>query len=215
MSTTLLYRDQDQIAKILLSIGAVTLSPHQLYTWASGIKSPIYCDNRLILSSPVARTAILAAFEEFSRNELSSIEGVAGTATAGIPHAALLADRLGLPMVYVRSSAKAHGKQNLVEGRVLDGQRFLVMEDTISTGGSVLAAVEALREMGAIVHHVLSVFTYGFKDSEEAFAAADVRLLSLTNYSVLIGEAQAIGLIKNNEAEMLTKFYQDPRSFGH
>ncbi len=214
MAKTTVYQGKADIAKTLLAIGAVTLSPHQLYTWASGIKSPIYCDNRLILSSPIARTAIIQAFENFARQDLSMAEGIAGTATAGIPHAALVADRLGLPMVYVRSSAKSHGKQNQVEGRVLEGQRLVVMEDTISTGGSVLTAVEALREMGAIVHQVMSVFTYGFPNSIQAFQEAGVSLYTLTDYATLIGVAQESGLIKDGEAELLQQFYQDPWSFG-
>ena len=214
MSNREVYTGKRGIAKILLTIGAVTLSPHQLFTWTSGIKSPIYCDNRLILSSPVARTAVVNAFEAFARSEIAGVEGIAGTATAGIPHAALLADRLGLPMVYVRSSAKSHGKHNQVEGRILNGQRLLVIEDTISTGGSVLNAVDALREMGAIVSHVMSVFTYGFNESEQAMSAADVQLLALTDYPTLVAEAQVLGLIKPEEADLLTQFYQDPRSFG-
>ncbi len=214
MSNPVIYHDKSEIAKILLLVGAVTLSPHQLYTWASGIKSPIYCDNRLVLSSPVARTAVLNALQDFVASELPAIEGVAGTATAGIPNAALLADRLGLPLVYVRSSAKGHGKQNLVEGRVLTGQRLLVVEDTISTGGSSLNAVEALREMGAIVPHVVGVFTYGFPKTEVAFAAADVKLYALTDYATLIAEAQAIHLIRAAEADVLKKFYKDPWAFG-
>lgn len=214
MANREVYTGKRGIAKILLAIGAVTLSPHQLFTWTSGIKSPIYCDNRLILSSPIARTAVVNAFEAFARSEIAGVEGIAGTATAGIPHAALLADRLGLPMVYVRSSAKSHGKQNQVEGRILNGQRLLVIEDTISTGGSVLNAVDALREMGAIVPQVMSVFTYGFSESEQAMTAADVKLFALTDYPTLVAEAQELGFIKAEEADLLTQFYKDPRSFG-
>jgi len=198
----------------LLSIGALSLRPNQPYIWTSGIHSPVYCDNRLTLSHPLLRAAITSAFAEVLRDEHPGVECIAGTATAGIPQAALIADRLGLPMVYVRSSAKGHGKQNLIEGRLLPGQRVAVVEDTISTGGSALAAVAALRAAGVQVHAVLAIFAYGFTDTERAFQNADVALHTLTDFATLIQAAQALGMIEPDETESLMRFREDPKAYA-
>lgn len=198
----------------LLSIGALSLRPNQPYTWTSGIHSPVYCDNRLTLSHPLLRGAITSAFAEVLRDEHPGVECIAGTATAGIPQAALIADRLGLPMVYVRSSAKGHGKQNLIEGRLLPGQRVAVVEDTISTGGSALAAVAALRAAGVQVHAVLAIFAYGFQDTVRAFQNADVALHTLTDFATLLQAAQGLGMIEPDEMESLLRFREDPKAYA-
>lgn len=205
---------REAIAHHLLSIGAVTLRPEQPYTWTSGIRSPMYCDNRLTLSYPLIRSEIADAFCAMLRLEFPFAECIAGTATAGISHAALIADRLGLPMVYVRTSAKGHGKQNLIEGRVLSGQRVVVIEDTISTGGSALAAVAALRALDVQVPLVLSIFHYGFAESERAFRDAGVSLRSLTDFAALVDAGLAQGMITQEDVLALQSFQRDPKNYG-
>lgn len=205
---------REAIAHHLLSIGAVTLRPEQPYTWTSGIRSPMYCDSRLTLSYPLIRGEIEDAFCAMLRLEFPFAECIAGTATAGISHAALIADRLGLPMVYVRTSAKGHGKQNLIEGRVLSGQRVVVIEDTISTGGSALAAVAALRALDVQVPLVLSIFHYGFAESERAFRDAGVSLRSLTDFAALVDAGLAQGMITQEDVLALQSFQRDPKNYG-
>lgn len=174
-----------QIASRLLAIGAVKLQPENPFTWASGWRSPIYCDNRVLLSYPAHRDAVVAAFVEAAAN-FEAVDGIAGVATAGIPHGALLADRLNLPYIYVRSSAKSHGRQNLIEGQLQAGARYLVIEDLISTGGSALQACQALRAAGALVAGVLAIFSYEFPHAAKAFAQAEIPFATLSNYSALL-----------------------------
>lgn len=202
--------DQRAIADLLLRIGAVSLRPQEPYTWTSGIQSPIYCDNRLTLSSVVARKLLIDQFIEMIARDFPHVECVAGTATAGIPHAAWIADRLGLPMVYVRGSAKGHGKQNQVEGRIVNGERVLVVEDTISTGQSALGAVDALGHLGAQVIGVVAIFNYGFSASAQAFADKNLPLSTLTDFATLIHSAVQQQLVGLKDVEILEQFAQNP-----
>lgn len=182
--------DAAQLARELLRIEAVRLQPDAPFTWASGVKSPIYTDNRVALAFPEVRSSIAEGLAELARRA-GDFDAVAGVATAGIPHAALVADRLGLPMAYVRSSAKAHGRQNRIEGRLSPKQRVVVIEDLISTGGSSLEAVAALRDAGVVVVATIAIFTYAFEAAGARFAKADCPLYTLTDYPTLIREAQS------------------------
>ena len=175
-----------EIASELLSIGAVFLRPDDPFTWASGIKSPIYCDNRLVLSAPSARRKVEAGLAELIREHYPNCEMLMGTATAGIAHAALVSEILDLPMGYVRSSAKSHGRTNRIEGKMEAGTRVVVVEDLISTGGSCIEVVDALREAGAEVLGVVSIFTYGLKSGIQNFADAKTEYHSLSNLDVLV-----------------------------
>jgi orotate phosphoribosyltransferase len=175
-----------EIAKTLLDIKAIFLRPDDMFTWASGIKSPIYCDNRVTLSYPQARTLIKSAFVDLIKAKYPIAEYVAGVATAGIPHAALIADALGLPMVYVRSSSKEHGRTNQIEGSIPVGSKAVVIEDLISTGGSSLSAVKALQESGVEVLGMVAIFTYGLKKAQENFSQAGISLDTLSDYNTLI-----------------------------
>ncbi|MCB0637455.1 MAG: orotate phosphoribosyltransferase, partial [Lewinella sp.] len=197
------------VARQLLQIKAIKLSPQSPFTWASGRQSPIYCDNRTVLSHPAVRDFILLCFVEAAAR-FGRIDGVAGVATAGIPHGALLADRLGLPFIYVRSKPKAHGRQNMIEGVLEPGHTYLVIEDLISTGGSSLQAVEALREAGAQVAGVLAIFTYGFPEAAAAFAAADCPLATLSHYEALIEEAIQAGYVTADQQALLAAWREDP-----
>ncbi len=192
----------DQLASELLRIGAVRLRPEELYTWASGVKSPIYTDNRLALAYPEVRTLICRGLAD-SVAHYPRAEAIVGVATAGIPHAALVADRLGLPLAYVRGSAKAHGRQNRIEGKVDPGQRVVVVEDLISTGGSSLEAVRALRDAGAEVLATLAIFSYSFESAAERFAEADCRLETLTDYPTLIAVARDQNKVAADQLDML------------
>ncbi|MCY0877238.1 MAG: orotate phosphoribosyltransferase [Firmicutes bacterium] len=205
---------KETIATELLAIGAVTLRPEDPYTWTSGIRSPMYCDNRLTLSYPLIRSHIADAFCDILQSTYPAVECIAGTATAGISHAALIADRLGLPMVYVRTSAKGHGKQNLIEGRLLRGQRTVVVEDTISTGGSALAAVAALRAQQVEVPLTLAIFDYGFAESKRAFVDAGVLLRTLTDFPALVDAGVRQGLISETDVARLLSFVQDPKAYA-
>lgn len=202
-----------KVAKCLLQINAVKLSPQNPFTWASGLKSPIYCDNRLILSYPAARKFIIDCFR-IKALALPEVDYVAGVATAGIPHATLLAERLHLPMVYVRSKAKGHGRQNLIEGRLEEGAKILVIEDLISTGGSSIRAVEALREAGAEVTATMAIFTYGFERAAETFREADCRLDTLSNYNTLIEQAEKEAYIDQAALESLKAWREDPQAWS-
>ncbi len=193
------------IAGKLLQIKAIKLSPQNPFTWASGIQSPIYCDNRKTLSYPLVRNAVKAGLVEKSAL-FGKLTMVVGVATAGIAHGALLADALGLPFAYVRSKAKGHGLQNLVEGEVRGNERVLVVEDLISTGGSSLKAVEVLESLGCNVAGVLAIFTYGFQRSVDAFEEVDCKLETLSNYDALLKEALEIGYISKEEAADLTEW---------
>ncbi len=198
------------IAQALLDSGAVKISLDPLFTWASGIRSPIYCDLRALISDVPTRRMIVAAFKQL-REEWMDIDGIAGTATAGIPWAAWLAEAVGKPMVYVRSSAKDHGTRKRIEGALKPGQRFLLVEDHISTGGSSVSAVEALRqEGGVIVEEVLAINTYQLAKADETFAAAGLKVQTLTNYGVILSVAKERGLLDEAKTAMLAEFRSDP-----
>jgi orotate phosphoribosyltransferase len=204
---------KQQIANTLLEIGAVSLQPNEPFTWASGIKSPIYCDNRLTLSYPEARREIAAGLKELILTHFPETEMVAGTATAGIPHAAWVSELLNLPMSYVRSSAKGHGKGNQIEGRVIEGQKVVVVEDLISTGGSVITAVDALREAGCEVVGVVSIFTYELEKGKQLLGEASIKTHSLTDFSTLVDVALAAGSIEEDAVASLRSWSQDPTAW--
>lgn len=199
-----------QIAEQLLKIEAVFLSPNEPFTWSSGLKSPIYCDNRLTLSYPEVRKDIAEGLTKLIREEYPQAEMIAGTATAGIPHAAWVSDLLNLPMCYVRSKPKGHGKGNQIEGKVHEGQKVVVVEDLISTGGSVITAVQALREAGCEVIGVVSIFTYELQKGAEMLEDAGIHAVSLTDYSSLIDVALKRGAIEKKDLEKLIKWRENP-----
>ncbi|WP_150266206.1 orotate phosphoribosyltransferase [Paenibacillus tepidiphilus] len=204
----------EQVASYLLQIGAVALRPQEPFTWTSGIKSPIYCDNRLTLSYPEIRNYIAAGFAELVKADYPDAEVIAGTATAGIPHAAWVADKLDLPMAYIRDKAKGHGKQNQIEGLIAPGQKVIVIEDLISTGGSSIKAAQAVQEAGGEVLAVLAIFSYELDRAVNAFTEAGVPLQSLSNYSTLIGVALDQGKIAESDVSLLQAWRKDPASFG-
>ena len=199
-----------RVAQGLLSIGAVFLRPQEPFTWASGIKSPIYCDNRLILTAPAVRETVERAIADTVHREFPQAEVLMGTATAGIAHAAIAAHLLGLPMGYVRSSGKDHGRQNQIEGRLEPGQKVVVIEDLISTGGSVLDVVSVLREAGAEVLGVASIFTYGMQKGLDRLAAANVKNHSLTNFDVIADVAAKQNYIHPDDVARLIQFRNNP-----
>jgi len=196
-----------KIAQALLKTGAVQLSPKEPFTWASGIQSPIYCDNRLTMSEPSVRKEITAGLADLIHNNFADVEVIAGTATAGIPHAAWVSDLLELPMVYVRSKPKGHGKGNQIEGKIKEGDKVVVIEDLISKGGSSLTAVQALREAGSDVLGVVSIFTYGLNSATEAFEEAGLSYYSLSNFAALMEAVKQNGTITSNEIEELTAWH--------
>ena len=204
---------REDIAKLLLKAGSVTLSPQRPFTWASGIKSPIYCDNRLLLSFPKIRNEVIDEFEGLIKKGKIRYDAIAGIATAGIPHAAILADRLKKPLLYVRPQAKGHGKKNQIEGRLEKGSRVLVIEDLISTAQSCLAAVTALRKAGAVVRHCLAIFSYGLPVAQKAFEKARCQLYTLTNLETLLTVAMNDGWISLDEKGMIQRFSQDPKGW--
>lgn len=199
-----------KIAKDLLKIQAVFLSPDKPFTWASGIKSPVYCDNRLTLTAPEVRTDVETGLKELIEENYPEAEVLMGTSTAGIAHAAITAHLMNLPMGYVRSGNKDHGRQNRIEGKLEKGQKVVVVEDLISTGGSVIEVVNALREAGAEVLGIVSIFTYGMKKGLERLAAADVKNVSLTNLDVLSEVAAQEGYIKPEDVNRLIAFRNNP-----
>lgn len=199
-----------KIAKDLLKIQAVFLSPDKPFTWASGIKSPVYCDSRLTLTAPEVRTDVETGLKELIEENYPEAEVLMGTSTAGIAHAAITAHLMGLPMGYVRSGNKDHGRQNRIEGKLEKGQKVVVVEDLISTGGSVIEVVDALREAGAEVLGIVSIFTYGMKKGLERLAAADVKNVSLTNLDVLSEVAAQEGYIKPEDVNRLIAFRNNP-----
>lgn len=202
------------IAELLLEINAVALRPNEPFTWTSGLRSPIYCDNRLTLSYPNVRRKIAAGLKELILQHFPSAEVVAGTATAGIPHAAWVSDLLDLPMVYVRSKAKEHGKGNQIEGMVKKGQKVVVVEDLISTGGSVITAVEALRAAGCEVLGAVSIFTYDLEKGKEKLQQAGIPTVSLTDFASLVDQAVEIGYIKNDDRNRLQTWSRDPSEWS-
>ena len=197
---------QRQIAKELLSIGAVFLRPEEPFTWASGIQSPIYCDNRLTLSAPAVREKVEAGLAALVREHFPDAQALMGTSTAGIAHAAITATLLGLPMGYVRGEAKSHGRTNRIEGRLDPGTKVVVVEDLISTGGSVIDVVSALREAGAEVLGIVSIFTYGIRKGLDRLAAADVTNYSLSNLDVLVDVAVEQKYITPAQKEQILQF---------
>ncbi|TWE08888.1 orotate phosphoribosyltransferase [Neobacillus bataviensis] len=198
------------IAEKLLDINAVALKPEEPFTWASGLRSPIYCDNRLTLSYPEVRKAIAAGLKQLIEENFPGTEVIAGTATAGIPHAAWVSDLMELPMCYVRSKAKGHGKGNQIEGRAEEGQKVVVVEDLISTGGSVITAVNALKEAGCDVQGVVSIFTYGLEKGKQVFEEENIKSFSLTDFSTLIEVAISKGYVSSENQESLLLWSKDP-----
>ncbi len=198
------------IARHLLSIGAVFLRPDEPFVWASGIKSPIYCDNRLILTAPEARNEVEQAIADTVRREYPEAQVLMGTATAGIAHAAIAAHLLGLPMGYVRSGSKDHGRKNQIEGKLIPGERVVVIEDLISTGGSVLDTVAALRAAGAEVLGVISIFTYGMAKGRQRLAEAGVKCVSLTDLDTIAQVGVQQGYITQGDVARLLAFRDDP-----
>lgn len=199
-----------KVAEQLLKIKAVFLRPDEPFTWASGIKSPIYCDNRLILTAPEARDIVENAIAETVKKEYPEAEALFGTSTAGIAHAAIAGHILGMPMGYVRGSSKDHGRNNKIEGKLEKGAKVVVIEDLISTGGSCIDVVEALREAGAEVLGVVSIYTYGMKKGLERLAEAKVKNVSLTDFDTVIGVAAETGYIKTSDVERLKAFRDNP-----
>jgi orotate phosphoribosyltransferase len=202
------------IAEKLLTINAVALKPNEPFTWTSGLRSPIYCDNRLTLSYPEVRKEIAQGLQSIILEKYPAAEVIAGTATAGIPHAAWVSDLLNLPMCYVRSKAKGHGKGNQIEGKVEKGQKVVVVEDLISTGGSVITAVQALREAGCEVLGVVSIFTYGLEKGKEAFEQEDIQSESLTDFTNLVEVAIEMGYISKNDQESLLSWSDAPAEWS-
>ena len=205
---------EQDVAGLLLKSKAVILEPEKPFTWASGWQSPIYCDNRVTLSYPEIRDYIKEAFKTSIENHFEAPDLIAGVATGAIAQGALVADLMNLPFVYVRPSAKGHGRQNLIEGRLHAGQKVVVVEDLISTGGSSLKAVEALREAGAEVLGIVAIFSYGFELAAENFRKAGVTLHTLTNYHILIESALASGAIEAHQVELLQQWRKDPSTWS-
>ncbi|EPH64321.1 orotate phosphoribosyltransferase [Enterococcus casseliflavus] len=203
----------NQIAKDLLDIEAVFLRPNEPFTWASGIKSPIYCDNRITMSYPHVRRAIAKGLAAVIKTTYPEAEVIAGTATAGIPHAAWVAELLDLPMVYIRSKAKEHGKGNQIEGRIQPNQKMVVIEDLLSTGGSVLEACEAAKREGADVLGVAAIFTYELPQVQENFDQAGLSYVTLTNYTALIESALETGAIQESDVALLQEWRKDPAAW--
>ncbi|CAM4040636.1 orotate phosphoribosyltransferase [Lederbergia lenta] len=205
----------EQLALQLLEIEAVFLRPNEPFTWSSGLKSPIYCDNRLTLSYPDLRKDIATGLVKIIKQNFPDVEVIAGTATAGIPHAAWVSDQLNLPMCYVRSSAKSHGKGNQIEGKALTGQKVVIIEDLISTGGSVINAAEALRSAGCEVLGVAAIFSYELDKGKELLEAANIQAKTLIGYSNLINVALEKKLIEEKYADTLKDWRVNPEQWGN
>jgi orotate phosphoribosyltransferase len=205
---------KQEIAKKLLDIEAVFLNPSEPFTWSSGIKSPIYCDNRLTLSYPTVRDEISTGLVEIIKEQFPDVEVIAGTATAGIPHAAWVSEKLNLPMCYVRSKAKAHGKGKQIEGKAAPGQKVVVVEDLISTGGSCITAVNALREAGCDVLGVVAIFTYELEKGKRMLEEHDIKAFALSDYSSLLAVALQNSIIREEELEQLKLWGENPEKWG-
>jgi orotate phosphoribosyltransferase len=203
-----------KIASLLLEIEAISLQPQKPFTWTSGILSPIYCDNRLTMSYPEVREQITDGFVGLIQEQFKEVDVIAGTATAGIPHAAWVAAKLNLPMIYVRDKAKSHGKKNQIEGKLDEGDRVLVIEDTISTGGSALKAADAVVEAGGQVVGVAAIFSYQFDRALDAFASKNVKLSTLSDYPALIEVALEKGVIQQSDVNLLQSWRANPEGFG-
>ncbi len=202
-----------QIAASLLEIKAVHLRPDEPFTWTSGIKSPIYCDNRITMSYPEVRSLIADGFVSVIKERFPDAEVIAGTATAGIPHAAWVAERMNLPMIYVRDKAKGHGRQNQIEGQLLAGQKAVVIEDLISTGGSSLKAAQAVQAEGGEVLGVVAIFSYQFPEAEKQFADAGIAFTTLSHYTALLQTASESGMITPEQERLLAEWRKSPRTF--
>ncbi|MBM7565743.1 orotate phosphoribosyltransferase [Paenibacillus sacheonensis] len=214
MTTSALEQLPREIAKGLLEINAVALRPNDPFTWTSGMKSPIYCDNRLTMSYPAIRELIADGFAAIIRAQYPDCQAVAGIATGGIPHAAWVASKLNLPMLYVRDKAKGHGKTNQIEGHYEAGQKVVLIEDLISTGGSSLKAAVAVREAGCEVQGIVAIFTYQFANALEAFAKEGIPLATLSNYSALIEVAAENGIVQSSDIALLQAWRENPQAFG-
>ncbi len=204
---------EKKIAEFLLQIKAIKLQPTNPFTWASGIISPIYCDNRITLSYPTIRTYIRQQYTELIQEEFGAVDMISGVATAGIPQGVLVAQEMGVPFSYVRANAKGHGRQNLIEGEVVDGQRVVVIEDLISTGKSSLQATQALRDVGCNVVGVVSIFSYGLQEAEDNFKEAKCRMISLSNFGVLLQVAVEENYITETEKRILEDWRVDPKNW--
>lgn len=202
------------VAKKLLEINAIKLNVETPFNWASGWKSPIYCDNRLALSYPEVRTYIKNQLAKTIQENFKGVEAIAGVATAGIPQGALVADALNVPFIYIRSKPKGHGMENLIEGKVTPGQKVVVIEDLVSTGGSSLKAIEALVKSDISVLGMVSIFTYGFSVAEENFKKANVKLISLSSYTEMIDEALKLNYVTQAQISRLKKWREDPATWG-
>jgi orotate phosphoribosyltransferase len=202
------------VAKILLEIKAVTLNPQKPYRYASGMLSPIYCDNRLVMSYPEKRAKIIDCFAKVVKERNLDFDIVAGIASSGIPHAAWLAEKLGKPMIYIRKKAKDHGKENLIEGRLGKGQKVIIIEDLVSTGGSSVAGVEAVRSQGGVVEHCLAIFTYEMAKANDAFRNANCELIPLSDFTTLIKVAGSMKYISDDEAAKVLEWNKDPPNWG-
>jgi orotate phosphoribosyltransferase len=205
---------EQQVAEFLLQIKAIKLQPDNPFTWASGWKSPIYCDNRVTLSHPTIRTYIRQKLTQIIQEEFGSVGCIAGVATAGIPQGALVAQELGLPFIYVRSKPKDHGTGSMIEGEVIPGQRVVVIEDLISTGKSSLQAVQALKDAGCAVAGLAAIFSYGFDQATENFNEAKCKFFTLSNYNALLKYAEENNYISAAESEMLNKWRESPSTWG-
>ncbi|TKB99235.1 orotate phosphoribosyltransferase [Pedobacter cryophilus] len=205
---------QQKIAEFLMQIKAIKLQPTNPFTWASGWKSPIYCDNRITLSHPSIRTYIRQKLSELIQEEFGSVSVIAGVATAGIPQGALVAQELGLPFIYVRAKAKEHGTQSLIEGEINPGQRVVIVEDLISTGKSSIQAVHALRDAGYEVAGLVAIFSYGFDIAQENFAEAKCRFSTLSNYNALIDYAAEHHFVQKNDIDLLNEWRRNPSQWG-
>jgi orotate phosphoribosyltransferase len=203
-----------QIAKALLEIEAVTLRPNEPFTWTSGIKAPIYCDNRLTISYPEIREMIADGFAAIIKAQYPDAEVIAGAATGGIPHAAWVAQKLNLPMIYVRDKPKGHGKENMIEGALKPNQKVVVIEDLISTGGSSLKVASAVNEAGGQALAVLAIFTYQLEKAVDAFAAANIPLQTLSDYTVILEAAVQLGKIQPEEIALMQSWRANPQAFG-
>jgi len=205
---------EQQVAEFLLQIKAIKLQPDNPFTWASGWKSPIYCDNRVTLSHPTIRTYIRQRLTQIIQEEFGSVDCIAGVATAGIPQGALVAQELGLPFIYVRSKPKDHGTGSLIAGEVIPGQRVVVIEDLISTGKSSLQAVQALKDAGCTVAGLAAIFSYGFDQATENFKDAKCKFFTLSNYNALLKYAQDNNYISASESDVLSKWRVSPSTWG-
>ena len=203
-----------KVAEFLLQIKAIKLQPTKPFTWASGWKSPIYCDNRITLSHPSVRTYIRQNLALLLQEEYGAVDVIAGVATAGIPQGVLVAQELGLPFIYVRAKAKEHGTGSLIEGEIIEGQRVVVVEDLISIGKSSIQAIEALRSAGLSVAGLVAIFTYGFKQADENFASTKCKFATLSNYKALVNYAVEHSYIPKSDIDLLSNWRENPSSWG-